>query len=706
MLFLSFFSIPFTKNLHKRALTGVALVFAATLALAIAPFVAAPFAYAQETGAAAAIGASDEQTVAVAAKASSQEVTDEQPGSAAPIETQEGKIQGNEFQEANRETLQAGSEEDASLSTAASPSTSAPSQVPADPKAEDADAAKIPEGYGAGWQLIEGKWYCFDGAGHAKTGWVKSGKTWYYLDPVDAAMKTGVYQVGNAWYAANDSGAMAANRWIQVGSDWYYATASGALKTGWHKSGGKWYWLEPAKQGLMASDCWVKDGGAWHYLSSSGAMKTGWQNYKSTWYYLNASGAMATGWKKLKGVWYYLDPLAEGAMRIGHYQVGDAWYVSKASGAMASNGWAQVGSDWYYATASGALKTGWHKSGGKWYWLDPEKAGLMASGKWVNDGKGDYFMTKSGAMFSGWLSQGSADGLANGMFFDKQKVIDIALGEVGYLEKATDAQLDDKLANAGSGNHTKYGRDMHGIDPGIMEYADAWCDAFVDWCFVQAFGIENARGLLGGSFNDYTPVSAQLFKDQMSWYTSAPRVGDQVFFQGSGGINHTGIVYAVANGKIYTVEGNSSDRVAKREYALNAARIAGYGRPLYNTRGDDGKFVAAKEWCYLGASGARVSGWVKSEGNWHYLDPSTGLMVRGKKVIDGKTYSFNAAGVMKTGWAKENSKWYYYDGSGALQTDCWVGEYYVGANGVMATNTWIGDRYVDGTGKYVPGKQK
>ena len=86
-------------------------------------------------------------------------------------------------------------------------------------------------------------------------------------------------------------------------------------------------------------------------------------------------------------------------------------------------------------------------------------------------------------------------------------------------------------------------------------------------------------------------------------------------------------------------------------------------------------------------------------------------MQRGKKVIDGKTYSFNSSGVMKTGWAQESSKWYYYDSSGALQKgalqkDAWVGDYYVGSDGVMATNKWIGDRYVDATGKYDPTKQK
>lgn len=730
MLYLSNSLTPENKTIKRNTLAGIAFALVLALALGLGFLLNPPHAYAQDDQAMAAAEASDARSAVSEDGMSAQNMAADQPASQASNELQSDDLQetnvsvsqenagaietsasndkatGSNTEAATGKSEAAASDDDAAITTASpsSPNASQPSQNP-----EDAitPAAGIPEGYSAGWQLINNKWYYFDAAGKAKTGWLKSGGAWYYLDPADAAMRTGLYQVGDAWYASGESGAMAANKWIKLGNDWYYATASGALKIGWHKSGGKWYWLEPSKNGCMASESWVKDGEAWYYLSASGAMKTGWQLYKNSWYYLNASGAMFTGWKKLAGTWYYLDPASEGKMKTGHYQVGDTWYVSSASGAMAANKWAQVGSDWYYATASGALKTGWHKSGGKWYWLSPEKQGLMASGTWINDGKADYFMMKSGAMFTGWLSQGSADGLANGMFFDKQKVIDIALAEVGYREKATDAMLDEKFANAGPGNHTKYGRDMNKIDPLTMDYADAWCDAFVDWCFVQAFGVENARGLLGGAFNDYTPVSAQLFKDQMSWYTSAPQVGDQVFFQSSERINHTGIVYAVKNGKIYTVEGNSSDQVAKREYALNAARIAGYGRPLYNNRGDDGKFVAAKEWCYLDASGARASGWIKSEGNWHYLDPATGLMVRGKKVIDGKTYSFDTAGVMKTGWAKESSKWYYYDTSGAMQTNCWIEDsYYVDANGVMAVNTWIGDKYVGADGKYVPGKQK
>ena len=40
------------------------------------------------------------------------------------------------------------------------------------------------------------------------------------------------------------------------------------------------------------------------------------------------------------------------------------------------------------------------------------------------------------------------------------KVIEIALAEVGYLEKKTNSNLDSKTANAGYNNYTKYARDF------------------------------------------------------------------------------------------------------------------------------------------------------------------------------------------------------------------------------------------------------
>lgn len=171
------------------------------------------------------------------------------------------------------------------------------------------------------------------------------------------------------------------------------------------------------------------------------------------------------------------------------------------------------------------------------------------------------------------------------------KVIDIALAEVGYLEKKSNKSLDSKTANAGSANYTKYGRDMHKLYPSVMDFPAYWCDAFVDWCFYKAYGVANAKGLLGGKFDDYTVASAQLYKNKKAWYTSNPKVGDQIFFKNSTRINHTGLVYKVDSKYVYTIEGNTSAGdevianggcVAKKKYLLTNSRIAGYGRPKYD----------------------------------------------------------------------------------------------------------------------------
>lgn len=175
------------------------------------------------------------------------------------------------------------------------------------------------------------------------------------------------------------------------------------------------------------------------------------------------------------------------------------------------------------------------------------------------------------------------------MAYDKNKVINIALAEVGYLEKKSNKNLDSKTKNAGSNNYTKYGRDMHKIYPSVMDFPAYWCDAFVDWCFYKAYGVANAKGLLGGNFNDYTVASAQLYKNKGAWHSS-PKAGDQIFFKNSTRICHTGIVYKVDDDYVYTVEGNTSGAsgiiangggVRKKKYALKNSRIAGYGRPNY-----------------------------------------------------------------------------------------------------------------------------
>ena len=170
---------------------------------------------------------------------------------------------------------------------------------------------------------------------------------------------------------------------------------------------------------------------------------------------------------------------------------------------------------------------------------------------------------------------------------DIEKVITIALNEEGYLEKKNKNNLDNKTINAGSNNYTKYWADMAPSYQG-----QPWCACFVNWCFKHAYGETEAKNLLctKGAWSYYTPTSAQYFKNMHQWFTT-PQRGDVIFFKNSQRICHTGIVLEVKNGRVYTIEGNTSGGstleanggcVAKKNYPLGYNRIAGYGRPKYS----------------------------------------------------------------------------------------------------------------------------
>lgn len=185
-------------------------------------------------------------------------------------------------------------------------------------------------------------------------------------------------------------------------------------------------------------------------------------------------------------------------------------------------------------------------------------------------------------------------------------VVSIAKEEVGYLEKKNGSNLDSKTENAGANNYTKYARDLDAIEGFYngKKQGFAWCDVFVDWCFVQAFGAEKAKTLLcqpDKSYGAGVDWSARYFKQAGRLHTSEPKVGDQIFFlDSSGDPGHTGIVTAVENGKVYTIEGNTSGEsgvvdngggVWSKSYDLSYSKIYGYGRPDYDPEPEvsDGK---------------------------------------------------------------------------------------------------------------------
>lgn len=170
----------------------------------------------------------------------------------------------------------------------------------------------------------------------------------------------------------------------------------------------------------------------------------------------------------------------------------------------------------------------------------------------------------------------------------RNDVISIAKGEVGYCEKASDFDLDSKTGNAGHNNFTKYSRDLWNADPhwyqGPKQGYD-WCAVFADWCIYEATGRDSvyaqAAKFYTGPYGAGCEFAANYYKTAGAWFHD-PEPGDQVFFGWNGSYQHTGLVVQVADGVIYTVEGNSNDMVRERSYSLYDTTIIGYGRPKYD----------------------------------------------------------------------------------------------------------------------------
>ena len=186
-----------------------------------------------------------------------------------------------------------------------------------------------------------------------------------------------------------------------------------------------------------------------------------------------------------------------------------------------------------------------------------------------------------------------------------QKGIDVALGEVGYLEKSRDAYVRNpaviwyKIDGAGFDNFTKYAYRIDQLNwYAVYVQGAPWCSTFVDYCLIEAYGeAETARMKNHGVYDSLVDDCIESYKAIGQWYHE-PERGDQIFFSKSNGVDpaHTGLVVDVDDDYVYTVEGNSSadqgivsngGGVVKKWYRRNYYRILGYGRPLYDEEDED-----------------------------------------------------------------------------------------------------------------------
>ena len=168
-----------------------------------------------------------------------------------------------------------------------------------------------------------------------------------------------------------------------------------------------------------------------------------------------------------------------------------------------------------------------------------------------------------------------------------EKVLEIARNEIGYEEKRSPLQLEDKHTNKGSGNFTKYGAWYNGG----QALSEPWCAEFVSWCIYEACAsVDQSAGWTFRQNNWF------YFKD------GSPVCGK----------------FEYINGRWYAFD--NSGKMIK------------------------GWFNTAEGWYYLGEDGGMLSGqWIQDKGKWYYLTKS-GLMATNAKVRKAKGQGFDYVG--------------------------------------------------------------
>lgn len=148
-------------------------------------------------------------------------------------------------------------------------------------------------------------------------------------------------------------------------------------------------------------------------------------------------------------------------------------------------------------------------------------------------------------------------------------IVDVAIGEIGYKEQGN--------------NSTKYGK-WYGMN------GAPWCHMFVSYCASQAGASASVPKTASTSEGMAWFKKKGLFKYKGKY---TPKRGDIIYFK-SAGASHVGIVEKVSGSTVHTIEGNTSDKVARRSYPLSHAKITGYGVPQYGNLNTSGSSTGKK----------------------------------------------------------------------------------------------------------------
>ncbi len=221
-------------------------------------------------------------------------------------------------------------------------------------------------------------------------------------------------------------------------------------------------------------------------------------------------------------------------------------------------------------------------------------------------------LSASAATYRNGYQSGPSTSYKNGRYYqnylkvpitgdNRTDLLAIALSQLGYQEGASNGAFSGEVS--GGQNYVEFSYNMGDLGLGYGGSDYPWCASFVSWCLYQSHCTDQAtyKDLGRNHVGDYTYIWKEISCSQWvrqlkgaGYYkysayeggSYTPKYGDLVFFQNSKGVAHIGICLYTSGGRIYTVEGNTSDAsgleangggVYFKNYALSTSYINGYG---------------------------------------------------------------------------------------------------------------------------------
>lgn len=455
------------------------------------------------------------------------------------------------------------------------------------------------------------------------------------------------------WYQYAD-GTYPKNQWAFIEGCYYYFDASGYRITGWVKSAGKWYYLDPE---MIAGGIFDLPDGERYAFDDNGAMVTGWYSVGSgtdkIWYYALPGGNFAEGWQKVGTTWYYFDPDNNIMYADLILEIGGATYRFDANGAMITGWYKDVFGDgsctWYYFMPNGQSATGWNKIGNVWYYFEPDNGSMYADGLYFIE-EGDrsvlYCFDSSGAMLTGWYKPNNEDDSDIWYYFKSSGELATgwqAINNKWYYFEDNGAMVYDQMLWLEGENEDDY--DLYCFDKSgamvtgwykfLYEPDEETGEVYYEWYYFTSNGAVEGWQKINNKWYYFEEGSYYMYYDSWLWDEEK-----EVYYY----LDH------------------------------NGAMVTGwYNAYEFEFVDCEGNTVNLVDWIYMNPDGTSYNGWLKSGANWYYIDE--GSMIYFDTVYVGdKVYYFAPNGTLatKTGWNKivgRNVGWVYVaNASGELLT--------------------------------------